>query len=57
MSKPEAGLLGARAKWGEDYAPKTLKLHGLSEPQRRLVLARVQGLRNASMRADESEAA
>jgi hypothetical protein len=50
--KSNAGLRGARRRWGE---PRCLNLRDLTDPQRRLVLALVEAARIEAARQSGQE--
>jgi hypothetical protein len=52
-SKARAGALGARKRWGSE--PSIVRLHDLTDAQRRLVLALIAAAR--AEQADEPKAA
>jgi len=54
-AKVKAGLAGARTRWGT--APSVVKLHDLTDPQRRLVLALVEAARAERERDGSPQAA
>lgn len=48
-----AGEIGARRRWGEE--PSVVRLHDLTDPQRRLVLALVEAARAEQLQARETD--
>ena len=54
-TKAEAGLLGARAKWG-DHVPRVVRMDDLTDDQARLVHALIAAARAEREKADPAVA-